>query len=157
MICSERLTATMEGDFVLFIIGMRINKPLLIHKWLPVFSAMPKMLKELQKQPELGFIHSEMWVSRTVMVMQYWRSMEQLLEYAKNKQSEHLPAWRDFNNKVGTDGSVGIWHETYQITAGNYENIYINMPSFGLGKVGILQTLSKEQQSAKARLQMNRI
>ncbi len=32
VINKERLTATLDGDFVVFLIGMRINKPLLIHK-----------------------------------------------------------------------------------------------------------------------------
>ena len=27
MIIKERMTATMEGDFVVFLIGMRINQP----------------------------------------------------------------------------------------------------------------------------------
>ena len=43
-ILPERMTAEIEGDFVVFLIGMRINKPWKIHKWLPVFLAMPKML-----------------------------------------------------------------------------------------------------------------
>jgi Domain of unknown function (DUF4188) len=155
MIHHDRLAATMKGDFVLFIIGMRINKPFMIHKWLPFFIAMPKMLKALKKHPELGFLHSEMWFSRTILVVQYWNSMEQLLEYAHSKQSEHLSVWYDFNTQVGTNGSVGIWHETYQITAGNYENIYVNMPSFGLGKAGTLYAISEGKQSAQERLKTN--
>ena len=43
MIHKERLTATLEGDFVVFLIGMRINKPLLVHQWLSVAQAMPRM------------------------------------------------------------------------------------------------------------------
>ena len=42
-----RWTAEIEGDFVVFLIGMRVNKPWKVHKWLPVFLAMPRMLKEL--------------------------------------------------------------------------------------------------------------
>src|SRR5207342_1870402 len=43
----SRMTAEVAGDFVVFLIGMRINKPWKVHKWLPVFLAMPRMLKEL--------------------------------------------------------------------------------------------------------------
>ena len=43
----DRMTARMDGDFVVFLIGMRINKPLAVHKYLPVLNAMPKMLTEL--------------------------------------------------------------------------------------------------------------
>lgn len=156
MINKERLTATLDGDFVVFLIGMRINKPLLIHKWWPAAQAMPRMLKELSRQPELGFIHAEMWFSRTIILVQYWRSMEQLLAYAKSKDAQHLPAWRSFNQAVGTDGSVGIWHETYQVSAGNYESVYVNMPRFGLGRAGVLQPASGGRQSASGRLEAGR-
>lgn len=152
MIQTERLTATLEGDFVVFLIGMRINHPLKIHKWLPVAQAMPRMLKELYRQPELGFIHAEMWFSRTIILVQYWRSMEQLLSYAKSKNAEHLPAWQAFNRSVGTDGSVGIWHETYAASPGTYESVYVNMPAFGLGRAGTLQAASGSKRSASDRL-----
>jgi Domain of unknown function (DUF4188) len=59
MIRSERLTSTFEGKFVVFLIGLRINNPLLVHKWWPVTRAMPRMLEELNRQPELGFLHAE--------------------------------------------------------------------------------------------------
>ena len=157
MIHRERLTARLDGDFVVFLIGMRINNPLMIHKWLPVARSMPRMLKELYRQPDLGFIHAEMWFSRTIILLQYWRSMEQLLTYAKNKEAEHLPAWRSFNQAVGTDGSVGIWHETYAATPGTYENIYVDMPLFGLGKAGLIQPATGGRQSAASRLSLGKI
>ena len=152
MIHKDRLTASLDGDFVVFLIGMRINQPLKIHKWLPVATAMPRMINELSRQPELGFLHAEMWFSRTIILLQYWRSMEQLLAYAKNKEAAHLPAWQSFNKAVGTDGSVGIWHETYAASPGSYENIYVNMPLFGLGRVGTIQPAVGGRQTAAARL-----
>ena len=152
MIRNERLTANLEGEFVVFLIGMRVNNPLKAHKWLPVVRAMPRMIKELYRQPELGFIHAEMWFARTTIMVQYWRSMEQLLAYAKNKNAQHLPAWQAFNRSVGTDGSVGIWHETYAASAGSYENVYVNMPAFGLGRAGTLLPVSGARQSAAGRL-----
>jgi len=152
MIYKDRMTAKMEGDFVVFLIGMRINKPLAVHKYLPVLNAMPKMLTELYTTPELGFIHHEMWFSRTIILVQYWRSMDQLIDYAKNKDSAHLPAWQAFNKAVGTDGSVGVWHETYKVSPGSYENIYLNMPAFGLGKAGLLVEAKGHLKSASDRL-----
>jgi hypothetical protein len=153
MVTNGRVTATLEGNFVVFMIGMRFNKLWAIHKWLPVFLAMPKMLKELYSNKELGLLHHEMWFGRTVILVQYWRSKEQLLAYAKNRDAEHLPAWKDFNKAVGSNGSVGIWHETYQATNGTYENIYANMPPFGLGKAGSLQAVGKERETAKQRFE----
>jgi len=143
MIHRDRLTANLEGGFVVFLIGMRINRPLLIHKWWPVAVAMPRMLKELYRQPELGFLHAEMWFSRTIILLQYWRSTEHLMAYAK------------FNRAIGVNGSVGIWHETYKIAPGGYENVYVNMPPFGLGRAGKLQEAQGDLKSATGRLRAN--
>jgi GH15 family glucan-1,4-alpha-glucosidase len=148
----ERLTARLDGDYVVFLIGMRINKPWLLHKWWPVANAMPRMLRELQSQPNSGLLHAEMWFSRTLIMVQYWRSMDHLLAYAKNREAAHLPAWTAFNKAVGNDGSVGIWHETYAAKPGSYENVYVNMPAFGLGKAGQLQSASGDLKSAAERL-----
>ncbi len=152
MIGRERLTAELHGDFVVFLIGMRINRPLMIHRWLPVAAAMPRMLRELRQRPEKGLLHAEMWLSRTIIVVQYWRSMEQLLAYAGDRDAEHLPAWRAFNRVVGTDGSVGVWHETYAVSPGAYENVYVNMPAFGLGRAGSLRPASGAYRSAADRM-----
>ena len=152
MIRSERVTADLDGDFVVFMIGMRINAPLKVHKWLPVIRAMPRMLVELHRQPELGFIHAEMWFARTTIMVQYWRSMEQLMAYAKLRTAKHLPAWQAFNKSIGTEGSVGIWHETYAATSGSYENVYVNMPAFGLGRAGNLHAASGARKTAAGRL-----
>ena len=155
MIIKERMYAHLDGDFVVFLIGMRFNQLWKIHKWLPVVLAMPRMLKELYKNPDLGLLHHEMWFSRTIIIVQYWRSMDQLINYAKSKDSEHLPAWKNFNQLIGNDGSVGIWHETYSVGRGTYENIYANMPPFGLGKVGVLEKAYGKREFAKGRLKDN--
>ena len=97
---------------------------------------MPKMLKELHQNPELGLLGYEQWIGKTTIMIQYWRSFEQLENYAKNKTSAHLPAWANFNKQVGQSGDVGIWHETYLVNKGNYESVYNNMPRFGLAKIG---------------------
>jgi hypothetical protein len=149
---NERLAATFDGTFVVFMIGMRVNNPLLIHKWLPVARAMPRMIKELSRHPEMGFVHAESWFGRTTLMVQYWRSLDQLLAYARNKEAHHLPAWRAFNEAVGIDGSVGIWHETYVVSPETYENIYVNMPPFGLGKAGTVYPATGGKQSAASRM-----
>ncbi len=89
-----RYAAQRKGDFVVFLIGMRINRLLLLHKWLPIVFAMSRMLKELAKHPELGILQAQTFASgRTVLVVQYWRSFDQLHAYAHSKNLEHLPAW----------------------------------------------------------------
>ena len=49
-----RYTADIEGDFVVFLIGMRFNHPLRVRRWLPVATAMPKMLKVLSRASGTG-------------------------------------------------------------------------------------------------------
>jgi hypothetical protein len=148
-----RFAGQIEGDFVIFLIGMRINRLLAVHKWLPVSRAMPRMLKELFRQPELGLLHAEMYLSgRTVMVVQYWRSFDQLHDYAHARDKEHLPAWAEFNRQVGNNGAVGVFHESYLVPAGAYESIYVNMPLQGLAKAGELIPAVGRMQSAKERI-----
>lgn len=149
-IYKQRMTALLEGDFVVFLIGMRINKPWKVHKWLPVFRAMPRMLKELYAHPETGFLgHTQFGL----VLVQYWRSFEHLEAYARSKDHAHWPAWVAFNKHVRhSDGDVGIWHETYKVAAGAYEAIYGGMPAIGLGKVGKLVPASGHRQTARGRM-----
>ncbi|MDE2405522.1 MAG: DUF4188 domain-containing protein [Sphingomonadales bacterium] len=152
MIHPARMTARINGEFAVFLIGMRLNRPLAVHRWLPTMRAMPAMLRELYERPELGLLSHELWFSRTTLLVQYWRSVGQLLDYARAREAAHLPAWQRFNRRIGTDGSVGIWHETYVVAPGRFENVYVNMPAFGLGKAGTLVEARAGLQSAAARL-----
>ena len=132
-----RYSGTLEGDFVVFLIGMRVNKPWKVHRWFPIFLQMPRMLRELQRQPDSGLLGATQgFLSTGPVVVQYWRSFEHLERYARDPDAEHLPAWRQFNRLVRGSGDVGIWHETYRVRAGEYETIYGNMPRVGLARVG---------------------
>ena len=133
-----RWTARFDGPFVVFLIGMRINKPWKVQSWWPIASAMPRMIRELSAQPELGFLGADTWAGRTVLMVQYWRSFEALESYAHARDKAHLPAWAAFNRAVGGNGDVGIFHETYRVEPGGQENIYANMPPTLLGRVGHL-------------------
>ena len=148
----ERLTSTLDGDFVVFLIGMRINTPWKLHRWMPIARSMPRMLAELEAHPEMGMLGGHMWFSRTIILVQYWRSMDQLMAYATNRDAEHLPVWRDFNQTVAKTGDVGVWHETYAVAPGSYENVYVNMPPFGLGKVGKRMPATGTMSAARGRL-----
>jgi len=131
-----RFAAKMEEPFAVFIIGMRINKLWAVHKWLPVAKAMPRMLKELTADPELGMLHVEpIRYRRGFATIQYWKSFDHLEHYA-TKVATHTDAWRDFNRAIGEDGSVGIWHETYAVQPNAFEAVYGNMPRFGLAAAG---------------------
>ncbi len=128
-----RFTAQMDEPFVVFIIGMRINKVLALRKWIPAASAMSPMLRDLYTHPEKGFLGGEFFLNwRGVTLVQYWRSFEDLECFARQPSDPHLAAWKRFNQSVGADGSVGIFHETYMVEPGKYEAVYGNMPVFGL-------------------------
>jgi len=148
---TQRMTVEFDGEFVVFLIGMRINKPWKVHKWLPVFLAMPRMLKELKNRPESGFLGYTMGLP---VIIQYWRSFEDLEAYARAHDQSHWPAWVAFNKRVaGSRGDVGIWHETYRVAASQYEAIYSGMPAFGLGNVGRLVPVSAKRDSARERIE----
>jgi hypothetical protein len=147
-----RFTARLEGPFVVFLIGMRVNRVLDL-RWLRVAQAMPPMLDELRRNPELGLLHAEIFLYwRGVATVQYWRSFEQLHAYAHAREAKHLPAWAEFNRRVGTDGSVGIWHETYLVADGQHESIYANMPRFGLASAAEHVAVTGRLDGARARL-----
>jgi len=148
----ERMTARIEGDFVVFLIGMRINKPWKIHRWYPVASAMPRMLREVSAldpaQGFLGFTQLGLFA-----LVQYWRSFEALEAYARDREKLHAPAWAAFNRAArNARGDVGIWHETYLIKDGQYESIYSGMPPTGLGNAGHLAPALGSQEAARERL-----
>ncbi|NWO15161.1 DUF4188 domain-containing protein [Virgibacillus sp.] len=149
---SGRYTTENEEDIVVFLIGMRVNRRLAVHKWLPVFLAMPRMIKELYTYKDtLGFLSMESYFGlRTTLMVQYWRSTEDLLAYAKGKQ--HLAAWKRFNQKASHTNAVGIYHETYVVPKGNYEAIYANMPLYGLAKANEHIPVSPKRTTAKQRL-----
>src|SRR5438046_8291731 len=66
--------------------------------------------------------------------VQYWRSLEHLTPYSRNRDQTHYPYWVKFNKAVGSNGDIGIWHETFLVRAGDYECIYNNMPLRGMAK-----------------------
>lgn len=148
----SRMTAEIEGPFVVFLIGARIhrmwNLPLLF--WF--VQTMPTMVKELEQHPETGFLGSESWLGRTTIMVQYWRSMDQLMTYARNPELAHFPRWVEFNRRVRASRDIGIWHETYQVAPQQYECIYTNMPAFGLGKASHFVPAQGKKHSARGRL-----
>lgn len=148
-----RATAQIDGDFVVFLIGLRFNRLWKVRSWLGPFLAMPKMLQDLRQHPEKGLLGVRMAMSgRTVSLVQYWRSFEQLEAFARNTDDPHLASWRAFNRTVGDNGDVGIFHETYRVHAGDHESVYVNMPVMGLAEAGESVMLGKGRDTARTRL-----
>ena len=139
-------------EVVVFIIGMRINRPWKLRMWWPVFTAMPRMLRHLEQHPEKGLLGSRQALVPAPLLVQYWRSFEDLERFARDKDDPHLEPWRQFNRRVGASGDVGIWHETYRVQSSKIECIYANMPASGLAAAYAHTPVRRGGQSAAERL-----
>ena len=149
-VAGRRMTAEVDGDFVVFLIGARPTKLRLLRSMLDLGGrrGMKHMLDYLVAHPEKGLLGYQMGLP---VIVQYWRSFEHLEAFSRDATDPHLDVWRNYWRRVGTSDRTGIWHETFQVRAGEYEAVYGNMPPIGLGKVGRLVPLS-ESSSARQRL-----
>ena len=117
---------------------------------------MNPMLQTLFTHPEKGFLHAEFfWNFNGPVLIQYWRSFEDLEKFARNPSDPHHGAWKKFNQLVGKDGTVGIWHETYLMEPNKFEVFYGNMPRFGLGAATEHIEATGRRETARMRLKPN--
>lgn len=128
-----RKMAKIDGDFVVFHIGARPNRHIDgFMKWMG--DAMGEMLKELEHCPELGCLGGESFVGPTgTLLVQYWRSLEELNAYARNSTNKHSSPWAKLMKKGRESPDYGFWHESFLVKDGNYESIYVNCPPLMLG------------------------
>lgn len=149
-------TDSLGGEVVVFLIGMRINKPWKVRAWWPVFIAMPKMLAYLEQHPEKGLLGYHQAFLPSPLIVQYWRSFDDLARFARDRDDPHLEPWRQFNRRVGASGDVGIWHETYRVSTADIEVIYGNMPPHGLAAATAVVPIQRGRDSAAARMGVSR-
>ncbi|WP_182524439.1 DUF4188 domain-containing protein [Nocardioides dongkuii] len=154
-ILKGRFTAdagSLGDDVVVFLIGMRINKPWKVGAWWPVFTAMPKMLRYLAEHPDKGLLGYQQALLPSPLVIQYWRSFDDLARFARDREDPHLEAWRRFNKRVGDSGDVGVWHETFRVRTADIETLYGNMPPYGLAAASAVVPVGRGRESAAARI-----
>jgi hypothetical protein len=146
------MTHDYDGDLVVFLIGMRINKPWRLDLWLPVFSAMPAMLAELSKDKDSGLLGYRLTLGAGgPLVVQYWNSIDKLYAYASDLSAAHRPAWTAFNRRIRkAPGAVGIWHETYLVERA--ESIYSGIPVSGLAAATSAVPVARRGETARLRL-----
>src|SRR5690606_25874696 len=104
-----RFTADVDGEFVVFLIGMRVNRFRSFRKWRMVAGAMPPMMRRLATDPDSGCLGTETFFRfgpLTTITVSYWESFEHLEGFARSPDEPHLGPWRDFNRMIGSDGSV---------------------------------------------------
>ena len=147
---SGRMTHQHDGDLVVFLIGMTINRPGRPDQGVPAFAAMPRMLKELAADPESGLLGYRLaFEGINPVVIQYWDSLDKLYGYASAPAAEHRPAWGAFNRRARQNpGAVGIWHETYVVSGA--ETFYGGTPVMGLAKA--TESVPVVRNSARERL-----
>jgi hypothetical protein len=151
-VITGRMTHDYDGDLVVFLIGMRINKLWRPDLWLPVFFAMPAMLAELSKDKDSGLLGYRLtFGAGGPLLVQYWNSHEKLYQYASERTAAHRPAWAAFNRRARkAPGTVGIWHETYLVERA--ESIYSGMPVSGLAAATSSVSVARRGETAAERL-----
>lgn len=143
-----RMTHDYDGELIVFMIGMSINKWWRIDKWLPVFRAMPPMLAELSRDKGSGLLgYRLIFDLRGPWLVQYWNSADKLYAYAADPKAAHRPAWAAFNRGARAGGdAVGIWHETYSVS--NATSVYVHAPLQGLAKATAARPITGRTNSA---------
>jgi hypothetical protein len=146
-----RYGAEIDGDFVVFLIGPRLNDPR--HLLASVRDlggrrrGMRAMLESLVADPAKGLLAYRMGFPT---IVQYWRSFEHLEAFARDPGDLHRPTWLEWFRR-DPQGRTGIWHETFLVRAGEYEAIYDSVPESGLAAAGRAVTLQGGS-SARRRL-----
>ena len=59
-----------DGDFAVFLIGMRLNRPWRVDRWAPLALTMVRMLRDLRAGTEPGFLGAVLGLPVSVV---YWR------------------------------------------------------------------------------------
>jgi hypothetical protein len=155
-VIAGRRTHRHDGELVVFHIGMQINRWWRPDLWLPVFGAMPRMLRELRADPESGFLgYTLLLGSGGPYVVQYWSSAQKLYRYAAEPSQEHRPAWTRFNTAARkAPGAVGIWHETFLVERA--ESVYVSTKPMGLPAATEIVEVGRNQDRARARFDAGR-
>lgn len=132
---SGRFTARRDEGFVVFLMGVRVNRWRDVRGWLPTLGSLRAMLREMRRRPEDGFLGGRAYYSRReILLVQYWRSFEDLESFARCPERSHMPGWKRFNRLVRQRGCVGLWHEAYIVGPGCYEAVYADTPVTGLAR-----------------------
>eukprot|EP00850_Spirogloea_muscicola_P018135 SM000163S02303 [mRNA] locus=s163:25881:27232:- [translate_table: standard] len=155
-----RMTAELDGDFCIFLIGFRINAPWKLTPELQwAGGQFQAMIDELKSLPESsGFmgchgLSGDNWVKGPqVFNISYWRSFDQLLAYSRDSNLLHSPAWKILSKAAKGKAEVGFWHEAYKVSGGQHESIYVNCPPMLLGRAGRLVPAAGPMKTSKGRM-----
>ncbi|KAF2162753.1 hypothetical protein M409DRAFT_26991 [Zasmidium cellare ATCC 36951] len=129
-----------DTDVVVFLIGTRSNHP--YGMLAPGFEQSGKYFSSLAQSledhaEEFGFLGMTSWLNSAdrsskseIMQVCYFRNMEGLHAFAHSE--DHRQAWDWWNRTVKQNPHLSIWHETYHVPKGHWENIYVNSHLSGI-------------------------
>ena len=130
-----KFTADVKEPLILFTIGGQVNNLLKVYKWFYIAWNYLAMIRWLGKHPESGYLNGHLYMRVFpfgMMLMSYWRSWDDLEQFARFKEGTHLKTWVRYMRNA--DPSLAIWHETYVIEPGKFEVVYGNCAPYGLSK-----------------------
>lgn len=129
-----------NDDVVVFMIGTRSNHPFGIlapgfEQTGKYFASMAQSLED--HADEFGFLGMTSWLNSSdrgskseSMMVCYFRSTEGLHAFAHSQH--HREGWDWWNRNVKNMPHISIYHETYHVPKGHWENIYINSHISGI-------------------------
>lgn len=157
-ILEGRWTAEVDGDFVVFLIGAQVRNPFRARRALPLLGQMRGMLADLERDRvagiDRGFLgYQSHGVGPIGVIVQYWRSFDDLERFARAPGERHAEVWRAWYRAAQhRSRAAGIWHESFAVRAGQYEAVYQGTPVMGLLKAGRPQRITHRTLTARDRL-----
>lgn len=129
-----------DTDVVVFLIGTRCNHPLglLAPGFKELGGYFPSMTKDLEQHAdEFGFLGMTAWLNSSdrttqseIMSVGYFKTTEGLHAFAHSKY--HREGWDWWNRNIKNHPHLSIFHETYHVPKGHWENIYVNSHTSGV-------------------------
>ncbi|KAK4690657.1 ribonuclease P/MRP protein subunit POP1, partial [Lecanoromycetidae sp. Uapishka_2] len=120
-----------DKGVVVFVVGASFNHP---------FGVFAPGVKELGSRFRAMFLgktdtmsHSTPGGGRSTVTISYWKSREHLHAFAQGPV--HRDGWNWFNHIHKEYPHIGIFHETFDVPAGGWENIYNSIWPIGMGNI----------------------
>jgi Domain of unknown function (DUF4188) len=152
-----RWMARREEPFAVFVFGMRLNRLRGLPRFLWGLRVLRRVLRDLDDHPERGFLAGHVYrAGRTLVAVQYWESFDALDAWARDHRLPHRKPWQRYLREARNDGAMGLWHETYLASPGNWEGVYLNMPPWGLAAGVEAVEMQATKGSARERLREQR-
>lgn len=133
-------------DVVIFLLCAKYNHPLgvLCPGAAEIGGYVQRMSEEIEtSSASNGFLGSSGWSmvdehgAQELMLLQYWRSIEAIHEYAHGPL--HREAWEWWQKTLKQHDYIGINHELYHAQPGQWENLYVNFQPTLLGATTYLK------------------